>query len=154
MHSLQGFEVCQLYIIGTKNYCKMKKNLILWMSALFLVISGMVSCSSDDDDEVKLSAEDLIGTRTCVGTVGYHGDSKGEWGTARGERRWYITKEPGSTHEITEVYYPVSFPNEFKKEGLKVSIEGDIYPYEFRGEYFIAGVHYYFIDLKEIKVTW
>ena len=59
----------------------MKKNLILWMSALFLVISGMVSCSSDDDDEVKLSAEDLIGTRTCVGTVGYHGDSKGEWGT-------------------------------------------------------------------------
>ena len=28
MHFVQGFEVCQLYIIGTKNYCMMKRNIV------------------------------------------------------------------------------------------------------------------------------
>lgn len=40
----------------------MKKNMILWMSALVLTIAGLSSCSSDDD----FSSNDLIGAWEMV----------------------------------------------------------------------------------------
>lgn len=132
---------------------KMKKTIIKF-GLLLLAVVLPTGCSSDDD-EITLNAEDFIETISDMGTIRYSKD----YHNNPSEHRWYIRCSPKMEDYIDggTCYFPTSLPKQFRKEGLKVKFEGDIYPFESKyggnvaSGAFDLGLKFYFIELKNIE---
>ena len=127
----------------------MKKVFVL-MSALALMMVGLSSCSSDDDMSVAKD-EDYVGyVSNKTGTVYYD----------KIEESWYISIDlpplPEGPYYIDSaiLYYTYSLPKAYQQNGLRVTVSGSIYDYEFHNEpHYLGGHEYYYIVLSQIGLT-
>lgn len=121
----------------------MKKQL-LKMKTIALVIMGMVvltglnSCSSDDDEEP--STPEWSGhVQDQTGTVSYDSNNSS----------WTILSHTAGTIDETVVYYPVNMADSLKVEDLRVKFSGDIAETNITPR--IGGQSYYKLRLTAIS---
>ena len=128
----------------------MEKNKLLWICAVLLLVIGLSSCSSDDDVSVAKD-EDYVGyVSNKTGTVYYD----------KIEESWYISIDlpplPEGHYYIDSaiLYYTYSLPKAYQQNGLRVTVSGSIYDYEFHNEpHYLGGHEYYYIVLSQIGLT-
>ena len=127
----------------------MKKSFYLCLSALVLTIAGLSSCS-DDDDVFAPKDKDYVGyVMNKTGTVCYDA----------GEESWYIQIDlpplpnGAAYYDSAILYYTYSLPKVFQREGLRVTVSGSIYNYQFRNKTHImfGGHEYYYIILHSVS---
>ena len=129
----------------------MKKSIFLWLCALVLTIAGLSSCSSDDDDVFVPKDKDYVGyVMNKTGTVCYDA----------GEESWYILIDlpplpnGAAYYDSAILYYTYSLPKAYQQNGLRVTVSGSIYDYEFHNEpHYLGGHEYYYIVLSQIGLT-
>lgn len=142
----------------------MKKNIILWMSALVLTIAGLSSCSNDNDPLNSMTRQEMGDgnfvpeERDFVESVS---DKTGTVCYDFMDESWFLLMDlpplPDGHAYIDSaiLYYTYALPQKYQQEGLKVKVSGDIYDYHFRTEnHVVLGGHkYYYILLNEIELA-
>lgn len=125
-------------------------NKVLIVTSMVLSLLMISACSSDDDVFVPKD-EDYVGyVSNKTGTVCYD----------TFEESWLINIDlpplPEGHYYIDSaiLYYTYSLPKAYQQEGLRVTVSGSIYDYQFRNEARIFGGHeYYYITLAQIGLT-
>ena len=124
----------------------MKKKVFMMMS-LVLSLVMLSACSSDDDFSIAKDKDYVGYVSNKTGTVYY--DTI--------EESWYISIDlpplPEGHYYIDSaiLYYTYSLPKAYQQNGLRVTVSGSIYDYQFRNEaHYLGGHEYYYIILSQI----
>ena len=120
----------------------MKK--ILFIFCMLLTITLTNACSSDTSPSDSTLPEENLGTpiksiTDVLGTVHFN----------KSLQKWEIINHIPLTIDSVVIYYPINISDDFKIEGLKVFISGDVYKGD--KDILLGGEEVYMIKLIKIK---
>ena len=119
----------------------MKKNVLFFVCALLLLMTGVAGCSSDDENDSNEKI--FLGEVQAEDGIILLDESVG---------RWCIYCVKNGVIDSIIIYFPIQLENEFMEIGTHVKFSGGIYKPDF-SKTLPAGTSYYLIDINYIEKT-
>ncbi len=118
------------------------KKLVFFMG-LLLSLGMFCACSNDDEDVMLFNKQE---TRTSL----FIKDVSGEMAYSD-TKEWHIVCGVPGTYDSTNDYYPSELNDEFKVEGLKVIISGEVLGERVDSIQYPGGYEVFNIELTKIE---